>query len=67
MKNVIETLIYVIVICSVVLFLFGDTENKEFNPSKEYCSMWKVWHDSDGEYGWPDKDNNYSRGCDDKN
>jgi len=48
---------------AISLILVGCDTNSEFNPSKEYCDMWKVWHDSNGEYGWPDKDRKYFTEC----
>jgi len=45
------------------IFLIGCGQSKELNPSNEYCEMWKVWHDSNGEYGWPDHENVYEQEC----
>jgi hypothetical protein len=33
------------------------------STSDHYCEMWKIWHDSDGEYGWPDQNNQYEIEC----
>lgn len=47
----------------ISLFLVGCDINSEFNPTKEYCDMWKIWHDTNGEYGWPDKNGIYFKEC----
>lgn len=33
------------------------------NPSITYCEMWRIWHESNGEYGWPDPLNTYEKEC----
>lgn len=38
-------------------------EPKDPNPSAEFCYGWKNWHDSNGEYGIPDRMNNYEQWC----
>lgn len=58
-----ESFILILAVLLVVIFLFGDTEPK-YNPSSNYCEMWEIWHDSQGEYGWPDTDNRYEKECD---
>jgi hypothetical protein len=50
----------VMVLCVLSLVGCGDSD---YNPSKEYCDMWKIWHDSNGEYGWPDVNNRYGDEC----
>ena len=51
---------------ALVVVMFGvltpSTKN-EMNVSAQYCEMWGIWHDSDGEYGWPDKNNSYDKWC----
>ena len=57
--------ILVLAAIAVACILFAETPaTKELNPSQEYCEMWKVWHDSNGEYGWPDKNGVYFKECD---
>jgi len=29
----------------------------------QYCEMVTIWHESDGEHGWPDYRNNYDQEC----
>jgi|AntRauTorcE11898_2_1112593.scaffolds.fasta_scaffold02696_12 hypothetical protein len=53
----------ILAIIFVVFVMTGCGVNDEFSPSKEYCEMWKVWHDSDSEYGWPDPNNVYDEEC----
>lgn len=52
-----------IVLFAAFLYVFAPTLNKEFNPTDQYCDMWEIWHNSDGEYGWPDPENVYYKEC----
>lgn len=54
-----------LMIVLAVLFMTGCEfkADVKFNPSVEYCEMWKEWHDSNGEYGWPDPNNVYDEEC----
>lgn len=41
----------------------SSSDTNDLNVSNQYCEMWKIWHDSDGEYGWPDTKNAYKDEC----
>ena len=52
-----------VMMCVLVLSGCEMSVNAEFSPSKEYCDMWQVWHESGGEYGYPDPNNVYEKEC----
>ena len=57
---------FIVAILIVIMGIFAPKEkqqSQEINVSIQYCTMWKIWHDSDGEYGWPDKKNSYEKWC----
>lgn len=51
-------------IFSILLLTGCELDSQEnYNASKQYCDMWQIWHESGGEYGWPDQDNKYVSEC----
>ena len=62
MKNLNEFVLLTLMF-SILFFLILGEKEEENNFSNEYCGMWKIWHESDGEYGWPDQDNMYEKEC----
>ncbi len=47
----------------VVTVLMAGCGGGDYNPSAEYCDMWRIWHESGGEYGWPDGGRRYYDEC----
>ena len=53
----------IVAVLFIVLFVTGCDVNSKYDPSDHYCEMWKIWHDTNGEYGWPDKNDLYDDEC----
>jgi hypothetical protein len=57
-------MLFVVAVVAILLATFLPQEKNIIpSTSDHYCEMWKIWHDSDGEYGWPDQNNQYEIEC----
>jgi len=57
---------FIVAILIVVMGIFAPKEtqqSQEMNVSIQYCTMWQIFNESGGEYGWPDKNNSYEKWC----
>jgi hypothetical protein len=65
-ENALIVIIFLVALTIVIIGVFAPKEtqkSQEMNVTIQYCEMWSIWHDSDGEYGWPDKNNSYDKWC----
>ena len=60
-----KTLITILAILSLAIlsWISHDLYSHESEQQARYCQMVDAWLDSDGEFGWPDYNDNFDEVC----
>lgn len=48
------------------LYLTAPEQSEPERQAEQYCDMVEAWHDTNGEHGWPDYNENFDEVCDDE-